>query len=105
MHTGDRPYPCTVEDCKKAFTQNQLLRAHLKQYHKMQLAPLPRGGARGPQSTSGTKSKQTTDLAKLKPDQTNGGEPVLVNTALGLAEVTQQERNVIFVTNKYIILE
>lgn len=37
LHSDNRPFPCTMEGCDKAFTQKQTLRTHLKQYHQIDL--------------------------------------------------------------------
>jgi len=96
MHTGDRPYPCTVDGCNKAFTQNQLLRAHLRQYHKLQLAPLPKGGARaGVPGGSNLPKTKNNKVTKIKAQEENVPlDPVLVKEVFSrngsMVVVTQQ---------------
>ena len=54
MHSNERPFACSVSGCGKAFTQNQTLRNHMKQFHKSQVAV--------PSSASTSNSETTVNI-------------------------------------------
>jgi hypothetical protein len=51
MHSNERPFACSVSGCGKAFTQNQTLRNHMKQFHKSQVTATPSASTSNSEST------------------------------------------------------
>jgi uncharacterized Zn-finger protein len=36
IHTGDKPYKCTVIGCKEQYSTKSILTEHLKKYHRQE---------------------------------------------------------------------
>ena len=59
MHTNKKAFPCSINGCGKAFTHNQTLQNHMKQFHK-DLNPAFSDTLSDPASTSSLTGPQTS---------------------------------------------